>query len=115
MSSLEAIQQSDSDALFEMANLFPKHTGLPFVVWISTGQGVPHDVRVKVSSGPRAIPSQMISVGLRPNIHVVDGHMSSEHLTLLRRWIELNEQVIMQYWEGQVDTIDAINALRPIR
>lgn len=114
-SSLEAAGQSDSERLFEMANLFPKHTGLPFVVWISTGQGIQHDVRVKVSSGPKAIPSQMISVALRPDVHVIEGHMSPDHLTLLRQWIALNHAVILRYWEGQIDTIDAIQALKSIR
>ena len=114
-SSLEAAQQSDSDALFEMANLFPKHTGLPFVVWISTGQGVQHDVRIKVSSSAKAIPSQMISVALRPDVHVIQGHMSPENLALLRQWIALNEPVILRYWEGAIDTIDAIKALKPIQ
>lgn len=77
-SSLEAAQQSDSDRLFEMANLPPKHTGLPFVVWISTGQGVQHDVRVTVSDGLRAIPSQVISVALHPDVPVVEGTIPPE-------------------------------------
>ena len=114
-SSLEAARQSDSDALFEMANLFPKHTGLPFVVWISTGQGVQHDVRIKASSSPKAIPSQMISIALRPDVHVVEGYMSPENLALLRQWIALNERIILRYWEGLIDTVDAIQALKPIQ
>jgi hypothetical protein len=111
---LETPQKSDSDTLFEMANLFPKHTGLPFVVWISTGQGIQHDVRVKVSLGPRAIPSRMISVALRPTVHVVEGNLSAEDLALLRQWIELNEAVILRYWEGEIDTIDAMKAIVPL-
>jgi hypothetical protein len=30
-----------------MANLGEKHTGLPFVVWISVRGGARHDVRLK--------------------------------------------------------------------
>ncbi len=113
---LPAAGHSDElEALFEMANLFPKHTGLPFVVWISTGQGVQHDVRVKVSPGPKAIPSQMISVALRPNVHVVQGNMTPADLTLLARWIEVNRDVILRYWEGSIDTIDAMRAIQPVR
>jgi hypothetical protein len=110
-----AVRESESDALFEMANLFPKHTGLPFVVWISTGQGVQHDVRVKASPGPRALPSEMTSVALRPNVHVVHGDMTAENLDLLATWIELNKDVILRYWEGSIDTVDAMRAIRPIR
>lgn len=39
----------EGEALFEMANLSPKRTGLPFVVWISPKAGAPHDIRVEVS------------------------------------------------------------------
>ncbi len=63
-------KQDDSEALFEMANLFPKHTGLPFVVWISYKGGAQHDVRVKVSPGPKALASQMASIAIRPNVGV---------------------------------------------
>ena len=103
-------RQSESDALFEMANLFPKHTGLPFVVWISIGQGVRNEVRVKVSPGPKAIPSQMTSVAIRPNVHVIQGEISPTDLNLLTRWIELNEDVILRYWDGSIDTVDAMRA-----
>ena len=72
-----------SEAPFEMANLFSKHTGLPFVVWISYKGGAQHDVRVKVSQGPKALPPEMASVAIRPNIRVVEGKMSARDLALL--------------------------------
>ena len=62
----------DSEAFFDMANLFSKHTGLPFVVWISCRGGAQHDVRVKVSPSPRALPSQMASVAVRPSTRLVE-------------------------------------------
>lgn len=106
--------QDDSEALFEMANLFPKHTGLPFVVWISYGGGAQHDVRVKVSRGPKALRSEMASVAIRPNIRVVEGKLSAADLALLARWVELNRDLIMKYWDGEIDTKDAVDAIRPV-
>ena len=102
------------EALFEMANLYPEHTGLPFVVWISSGAGVQDDVRVKVSPGPKAIPSEMISVAIRPTIHVAVGEMSGSDLALLTQWIELNQDVILRFWDGEIDTVDAVQAIRPL-
>ena len=107
--------QHDSEALFEMANLFSKHTGLPFVVWISYRGGAQHDVRVKVSAGPKALPSQMVSVAIRPNVRVVEGKMSASDLALLTKWVELNHDVLVQYWDGDIDTKDAVEAIRPIK
>src|SRR4051794_41065685 len=97
--SLEAVD-TDSDLLFEMANLSPKRTGLPFVVWISPRGNARHDVRVKVSAGPRAVPSEMVSVAIRPQVRVIEGEMKASDLALLRQWVELNRDVLIRYWEG---------------
>ena len=106
--------RDDSEAFFEMANLFPKHTGLPFVVWISYKGGAQHDVRVKVSPGPKAQPSQMASVAIRPNAHLVEGKMKASDLALLAKWIALNHDALVKYWEGDIDTKDAVEAIRPV-
>ena len=105
--------RDDSEALFEMANLFSTHTGLPFVVWISYKGDARHDV--KVSAGPKVVPSEMVSVAIRPHIRVVEGNMNASDLALLSKWIELNDDILLKYWEGDIDTKDAIDAIRPIQ
>jgi uncharacterized protein DUF4160 len=90
-------------------------TGLPFVVWISPKAGSPHDVRVKVSRGPKVHSSELISVAIRPDVHVVGGSLSAHEVDLLREWVELNRDVIIKYWDGDIEyTEDAIAALKPI-
>jgi len=113
----EFVATPESEGLFEMANLSPKRTGLPFVVWISPKAGAPQDVRVKVSKGPKVHPSELISVAIRPDVHVAGGgHLSPHDLALLKTWIELNEDVIVKYWDGEIEyTEDAMAALKPIR
>jgi hypothetical protein len=108
---------AEPEGLFEMANLSPKRTGLPFVVWISPKAGAPHDVRVKISKGPKVHPSELISVGLRPDVHLVgSGKMTAHDLDLLRKWIALNRDVIVKYWDGEIEyTEDAIAQLKPLR
>jgi hypothetical protein len=103
-----------TEALYEMANLFPKHTGLPFVFWMSYKGGAQQDVRLKVSHGPKVLPSEMVSVAIRPHVHVVEGKMSASDLGLLAKWIELNQDVLLKYWEGEIDTKDAVDAIRQI-
>jgi hypothetical protein len=114
-------QHDDSEALFEMANLVGNRTGLPFVVWISPRGNARHDVRV--SRGARAIPSEMVSVAVRPNVHVVEGNLSGSDLALsgsdlalLQKWVDLNRDVLVRYWDGDIEsTEDTINAIRPIQ
>jgi hypothetical protein len=107
---------SEETDLFLMANLTFRLTGLPFVVWISPRGNTRHDVQVKVSPGPRANPDEMISVAIRPEIRVIDGSLSPEHVDLLCRWIELNRDVLIRYWDGDIAfTEDALAALQAIQ
>jgi hypothetical protein len=114
--SHEFVATPESEGLFEMANLSPKRTGLPFVVWISPKAGAPHDVRVKVSMGPKVNPAELISVAIRPDVHVVaGGNISTQHLALLKKWVALNQDVLVKYWDGEIEyTEDAIAALKPV-
>ena len=104
----------DSEAPFEMANLFSKHTGLPFVVWILYKGNAQHDIRVKVSPGPKALPSEMTSVAIRPDVRAIRGEISADDFALLTKWIELNRDVLINDWEGEIDTKDAVDAIRPV-
>ncbi len=108
-------RQDDSEALFEMANLFPKHTGLPFVVWISYKGGAQHDGPVKVSPGPKALASRIASIAIRLNVHVVGGKMDAADLALPTKWIELNRDVLVKHWHGDIDAKEAIDEIRPVK
>ena len=77
------------------------------MVWISPKAGAPHDVRVEVSKGPRVHSADMISVAIRPDVRVVGGGtMNAQELALLRKWVELNRDVLVRFW-------DALVAVRP--
>src|SRR5436190_15279567 len=109
------VTSPEGQALFEMANLRPERTGLPFVVFISQRGGSRHDVRVKVARGAKVRPSEMATVALRPRVRVVRGAVDPGDLALLRDWIELNRSVLIDYWNGDIEyTEDAITALKPL-
>ncbi len=102
-------------ALFEMANLRPERTGLPFVVFISQKGGARHDVRLKVARSAHPRRSEMITVALRPSPRIVRGTLSAHEFGLLKRWVDLNRDVLVDYWDGIIEyTEDALQRLRPI-
>ena len=107
--------EPEGQASYEMANLRPERTGLPFVVFISQKGGTRHDVRVKVARRAKARPSEMITVAIRPSVRVVRGALDPRDLALLTRWIDLNRDILIRYWDGDIEyTEDAIAALKPI-
>jgi hypothetical protein len=110
------VAEPPNDDLFGIANVSPKRTGLPFVVWISPKAGAPHDVRVRVSKRLKTQSTELVSVAIRPQVHVIGGgEITAYDLALLREWVELNHEVIIRYWDGDIEyTEDAIAALKAI-
>ena len=99
--------------LYLMANLSPLFTGLPFVVWISVRGGAKHDIRVKVSKGPKA--QSFITVALRPELRVVgDGKLSTKEMNMLKRWVARNWDVLLAYWNVEIYTEQAMLSLQKI-
>jgi hypothetical protein len=107
--------EPEGQASYEMANLRRERTGLPFVVFISQRGGARHDARVKVARSAKVRASEMATVALRPTVRVVGGALDPRDLGLLTRWIELNRNTLIDYWNGDIEyTEDAIAAIVPV-
>jgi hypothetical protein len=100
--------EPDTDELFEMANLFPRTTGLPMTVWVSPRGNARHDVRVKVNMthGDQMNIANTAVVGVRPTPHVIAGHLSPDDRQAVFEWVSLNNAALVAYWEGRIDTIE---------
>jgi hypothetical protein len=101
----------DND-FFLMANLRPKTTGLPMVVWVSERD----DVRVKVAlqHGDRIDPSHTAVFGVRPTPGLISGYLSSTDQRVVSDWIKLNEAALVEYWDGLIDTSELLGRLKPV-
>ena len=102
-------------ALFDMTNLRPERTGLPFVVFVSQRGGARHDVRIKLARAPKVRPSEMITIAIRPAPRVIRGSINAREFALVRKWINLNTDILVAYWNGDIEyTEDVLAALRPL-
>jgi len=112
----EETGETESEDLFEMANLYPDTTGLPMTVWISPRGNARHDVRVKVNMthGNQMTITNTAVVGVRPSPRVITGQLSSSDTHAVFQWIALNTGALVEYWEGRIDTARAIQALQPL-
>jgi hypothetical protein len=109
-------EKAEGQASFDMANLRPERTGLPFVVFISQKGRARHDVRIKLARAAKVRPSEMITVAVRPTPRVIRGRINARELELVRRWIGLNETVLVDYWNGDIEyTEDALAAIKSIQ
>ncbi len=109
---MDTLTLQDED-LYLMSNVQPAESGLPFLAYISERQGQ-HDIRVKLAhKAPNWVATATVTV--RPTVEVVVGQLSKRDLDLVRQWIELNKDVIIAHWEGQMPSSrDVLNALKPL-
>lgn len=116
-----AVNEIDTEAgalqaTFETANLRPERTGLPLVVFISQKGGARHDVPIKLARAAKARPSEMITVTVRPLPRVIRGRISAREFELVKKWLELNRDALVGYWNGDIEyTEDVMDALKPLR
>jgi hypothetical protein len=108
--------ERDADELFEMANLFPRTTGLAMTVWVSPRGNARHDVRVKVNMthGDQMNIANTAVVGAHPAPHVIAGHLSPDDQRAVFEWVSLNTTALVAYWEGRIDTIELGQQLKRI-
>jgi hypothetical protein len=107
---------SAADELFEVANLFPRTTGLPMTIWVSPRGGARHDARVKVSLTPGKMDiANTAVVGIRPRPRLIQGTLSSGDLAAVQEWITLNEAVLIEFWDEAIDSVELGSRLRKLR
>ena len=103
--------------VFLMSNLAPSFTGLPFMVWIGQKGYQKHDCRVRVSMGPKVKPGDLVTITVRPEVREIPsaGILPPEEMRALTRWIELNRDVLVKFWEGDIEyTNDVLEQLKPL-
>ena len=111
---MQQVSERDADELFEMANLFPRTTGLPMTVWVSPRGNARHDVRVKVNMthGDQMNVANTAIVGVRPTPHLITGDLPPNDQRAVFEWISLNTAAIVEYWDGRIDTIELGQSLK---
>jgi len=112
----EEANDTTADELFEIANLYPRTTGLPMTVWVGPRGNARHDVRVKVNTahGNQMTLDNAAVVGVRPAPHLVAGRLSTGDQQAVFTWITLNAPTIIAYWDGTIDTAELIQSLKPL-
>ena len=97
-------REQEQDDLFEMANLFPRTTGLPVTVWVSPRGRARHAARIKVSlARGRMDIGHTAVVGIRPTPRLIEGNLAPSELELVVQWIKLNETALIDFWNETIE------------
>jgi hypothetical protein len=90
--------------LFEMSNFFPNTTGLDYTIWVSTKSGKEkHWARIKISNTDG---EASISISDNPEIKDKKGKIkiNSTSFNKIKKFIKMNQQVLLDHWNGLIDS-----------
>jgi hypothetical protein len=109
-------RERDARDLYEIANLYPRETGLPMTVWVSPRGRARHSARIKVCRvpGDRMVPTDTASVRILPRPTLVEGELPAGYLDKVVTWIAANREVLLDYWNGAIGTSEMASRLRRI-
>ena len=115
-SAKRAVKNSGAKGLdtFEMANLYPRDTGLPMTVWVIPKGRARHDARIKVclTPGDRMDAGNTTVVDVRPEPRLVSGALPARDFAPVARWVRVNTEALIDYWEGTLSTVELVHRLR---
>jgi hypothetical protein len=108
--------RDEEAAPFDMANLYPRDTGLPMTIWVSPRGRARHDVRIKVCTTPgdRMDPTNTAVMAVRPEPRLVHGDLPPEDVESVAKWIEANAEALVDYWDGRLSTVEFVHQLRKV-
>lgn len=109
-----AYKASKDAMMYEMANLFPKRTGLKYQIWYSAAYPG-HNPSIKVDLGD----NKSIYIQIENHDTIGDiNKIKSKELNKIYDWIDLNKEALLRYWngasEGKIDTAEMSTLLKPI-
>ena len=93
---------------FEMANLYPRDTGLPMTIWVSPRGRARYDARIKVclTPGDRMDASNTAVVAIRPRPRLVSGALTARDFDVVASWMARNAEALVDYWNGTLSTVE---------
>ena len=111
-------ESNDVEAPYGMVNLVPRMTGLPMTVWASPRGQARHDVRIKVNPthGPQMTVHNAVAVAVRPGPRVIrpGAALSPPDRQAVFRWIAMNQDALVDYWEFRIYTDEFLQRLKPL-
>jgi hypothetical protein len=111
--TLAAEQLADEEELQDMASLEKESTGFDNTIFVST-KGHGHAPRIKIAVDP---PDSLNAAAKTASmaIHdfsIVGAYVPAHVVEQAKRFIELNRELLLEYWEAKIGTKEMISRLK---
>ena len=107
----ELLEQLNEVQLWEMANLRPKRTGLPVIVYVSE-RNSSHGPRIKFMNGysDNLQLGELLTMTVEDSPRVIGNvKISARDVKLIKQWVLLNKQLLIDLWNNKIDEVDFVN------
>ena len=107
---------AERELLGDMVSYRKKKTGVDNTIFISQKGYARHGARIKIAIDPPHsidVTSRTASVSINSG-KVAQGEVSPALLKQVQKFIALNREVLLQYWDARIDTDELAEQLRPI-
>ena len=101
----------------EMANLYPKDTGIDnVVIWVNGGgDKLQHGPRIKVTRGTKFRNELLSTIPLTGVPRIIgNADLSQDEFAQVVEWIRINHDVLIAYSCDDMSTSDMIASLTPV-
>ena len=110
-------QALTEDSLWEMTNLRPKRTGLTMCIYVSERKGS-HGPRVKFMNGYGDVQAEhLCTITVEDNPQIIAEEkiiLKTKDINDLKKWIALNQQLLVDLWNKKIDEVDFIEQMKSI-
>lgn len=109
------LENLSEEKMCEMANLRQQSTGLPMIIYVSEKVTMRHGPRIKVQSNhaTNLQKENLVTVTISDSPELF-GNLDNKDFNLVKKFIALNKDILIQYWETEIDTSEFIKKLKKI-
>ena len=106
---------SDDDDGFLMASFGKDTTGLPMIIFVCQRGNYTHNPQLKISMSHDHVTDDLAVIEISPKVRIISGYLSNEDFKLINKWIELNKEILISYWNMQFSSAALCKVLKPLK
>ena len=105
---------ADDDEAADMVSLREKTTGVENTIFIQTGEGARHAARIKIAvDPPHTLNARSAQASMAIHDYGIVGAYVPPHVVeQAKRFIELNRDALLDYWDAKISTGDLLERLK---
>ena len=105
---------SQAAETYEMAHFFPRETGLSLTIWVRPRGQAPVDAHIKVCMTPdnRMDAAHIAVAAIQAAPGVLKGQLAPRDCAAVTRWIGLNHDAPIGYWDGEHSTVEFVRRMQ---